>query len=479
MQRTSFAFAVCLLVPAARGGDWPQFRGPGGQGLPTDAALPTEWGPDKNVVWKQAVPGAAWSCPVAVGDKVFVTSAVTENQRKPSGGYGGGPPGGGRPGGPGGGGPGGPGGGGRGRGAPDAVYQYVLLCLDRATGKVVWKQTALEAKPRTPTHNSNTFASETPASDGERVFALFGNAGLFCYDLSGKPLWKKDFGAYPTQNGWGTASSPVVADGRLFVQCDNEEKSFLIALDPATGGELWRVDRPEKTVWATPYVWKTKTRTDLVAGGSRKVRGYDPATGKVVWELDVGGGQASASPVGDDERLYVGTGMGGGGGRPGGAGPGGPGGGRGGPGGGGGGLFAVKAGATGDITPKAGETTSDGVAWSVPKAGPSMASPLAYQGRVYIFDRQGMASCYDAASGKALFSKERVPGAKAFWASPWAYGGKVFALDEAGVTHVLAAGPEFEVVGKNELGKDLYWATPAAAGGALLIRGIDALYCVR
>ncbi|MBX7103641.1 MAG: PQQ-like beta-propeller repeat protein [Gemmataceae bacterium] len=452
--------------------------------------------------WKVEIPGAAWSCPVVVGDKVIVTTAVSPNQPKPrafnpgaggrfGGGEGkGGPPAEGKGGGEGKGGPPGegkggegkgkggpPGGGGRpggfGRGGPpNAIYQWRVMCLDRATGKVLWNELALEGRPHIGTHSSNTFASETPVTDGERVFAYFAMEGLFCYDLSGKLVWKKDLGHYNMMANWGTASSPVVDAGRLFIQCDNEEKSFVVALDAKTGNELWRADRPEKSGWSTPYIWKTKDRTDLVTIGSQRVRGYDPATGKLVWELNVGGGQCSASPVADDERLYVGTGMGGGG-RPGGGGdanaprPGGT-------------LFAVKAGATGDISLKEGETSNAGVAWSAARVWPAAASPLAYQGHVYLLERNGgMVSCFDAKTGKPAYARERISTAKAFWASPWAHDGKIFCLDEDGQTHVLKAGPKFEVLGKNELSKELYWSTPAAADGALFIRGVDHLYCVQ
>src|SRR5205807_2479343 len=210
--------------------------------------------------------------------------------------------------------------------------------------KVPWQQVAREGKPRIPIQQSNTYATETPVTDGERVYAYFGMHGLYCYDTAGKLLWEKDLGAYATTMGQGPASSPVLDGDRLFLQVDNEEKSFLVALDKRTGKELWRVDRNERTNHSSPVVWKNKGRTELVTAGSQKVRSYDPATGKVLWELGLGGGRCYATPVGDDERLYVGceAGFGGGG----------FGGGRGGFGGGGGALLAVRAGASGDLTPK-------------------------------------------------------------------------------------------------------------------------------
>jgi outer membrane protein assembly factor BamB len=564
------AFLLGLLPAAAPAGEWPQFRGPHSDGVAAETALPAQWAADKNIAWKVKVPGVAWSSPVVWGDKVFVTTAVTDNQRKPpqGGGFGGpggpggfgGPPGGG-PGGPGGGGPGGPGGrGGRGgfgpggfggfappgqilppflqdrlnltaeqkkqlealqkevdgkldklltdeqrkqykemrerfgrggRGGPggpggrggfgpggfgggrppDVVYRWEVYCLDRTTGKVLWKQLALEGKPRIAIQQSNTYATETPITDGERVYAYFGMHGLFCYDVAGKLVWKKDLGAYPTSMGHGPASSPVLDGERLFVQVDNEEKSFLVALDARTGKELWRVDRAERTNHSSPIVWQNKRRKELVAVG-QKVRSYDPATGKLLWELGMGGGRGCATPVGDAERLYVGceAGFGGFGG--------GPGGGRGGfGGGGGGGLFAVQAGASGDLTLKEGDTSNAGVAWSLSRGGPEKASPLVYQGHLYVLRQSGILACYDAKTGQEVY-RQRIPSAGAFWASPLAGDGKLFCLDERGTTHVIQAGPKFKVLAKNRI-DEMFWATPAVAGGALLLRGVDHLYCVQ
>lgn len=468
--RPLLALGVLALLLAAdtRAEDWPQFRGPAGNGVITDPRVPAEWSADKNVAWKASISGAAWSAPIVVGDKVFLTTAYAEGQPKPrsGGGFGGGGKGGGGAGGKGGGG----GGGGPKGGAPKETYQFKVMCLDRTTGKPVWEKTAKEARPATPTHGSNTYATETPVSDGERVYAYFGMIGLFCFDLDGKDLWKKDLGAFSMQGGWGTASSPVLVGDKIVIQCDNEEKSFLTALDKKTGREVWKTDRREKSGWSTPFVWKTKDRTDIVVLGGQKIRGYAPTDGKVVWELEVGGGQCSASPTGDADRLYVGVGQGGGGGGP----KAGAGGGR-----AAGTLFAVKAGAKGDITPKAGEASSAGVAWTAPRAWPAAASPLVYDGFVYVLDRNGgTVSCFDARTGKAAYTKERIPNAGAFWASPWAADGQIFCLDESGQTHVLKPGNEFDVVRVNKLGRDMFWSTPAAANGALFIRGLDALYCV-
>jgi outer membrane protein assembly factor BamB len=590
---------ACL--PALGGDDWPQFRGPNGSATATDKSVPGQWSTDKNVAWKAKLPGYGWSSPIVWGDKVFLTTAFSEKQRKPQPGFGGpGEFGGGRPGG---GGPGrfgrpqpgqlvpafmqnflnlseeqkkrledlqkdtesklaklltdeqkkqlkearenpqgrGPGGfrppqvgqilqpselesvklsdeqkkdyenlqktadaslakifndeqkkqiktmrEGFGRGGfggmqkpPDAMYKLEVCCLDRATGEVLWNKTAYEGKPRIPTQSSNTYATETPLTDGERVYAYFGMHGVYCYDLKGKQLWKKDLGSYPMAMGYGTGSSPALAEGKLFVQCDNEEKSFLVALDASTGEEKWRVQRKEKTGFSTPLVWKNKVRTEIVCLGSPTVRSYDPATGNQLWELGGMAGQAKASPVADAEMLYVGTG----------GGPGGMFGGRGGPGRGGppgGGmagngnrpLFAVKAGASGDITLKKGENSNKGVAWYQAKAGPQTASPLLYEGYLYILDEHGgFISCYDAKTGEQTY-KERLTGARGFTSSPWAVDGKVYCLDDAGTTFVLKAGSAFKMLGKNTI-EEMAWSSPAVASHALFLRTVDHLYCIQ
>jgi outer membrane protein assembly factor BamB len=262
---------------------------------------------------------------------------------------------------------------------------------------------------------------------------------------------------------------------RLFLQIDNEEKSFLVALDKKTGDELWRAERPEKTNWGSPIIWKNSKRTELVTPGGQKVRSYDPANGKILWELSTGG-QCNSTPVSDADHLYVGCET-----------PpfgnfGGPGGGRGGPGPGGNaanaGLLAVRAGAKGDISLKKGDTSNEFITWSQPKGGPEKASPLVYQGYVYVMKQSGgFVTCYDAKTGKQIY-RERIPGAKSFWASPWAGDGKIYCLDDGGTTHVLKAGPEFKVLNKNTL-DEMFWASPAVAGGAAFLRSVDHLYCIK
>ena len=490
MTRT-LAMAVGLylasLTPAARGADWPQFRGPGGLGVSDAVKLPAEWSVDKNVRWKAALPGVGWSSPVVWGDKIFLTTAVTENQTKPAPySFGGDRPGGvrpprdrpqseqpqegdaDRPGTPGdgerpaGAGPGRRRGGGGGFGGfggqpPDTLYRFEVYCLDRKTGDVLWQRLAAERKPAIPTHSTNTYASETPVTDGQHVYTYFGMTGLFCFDLDGNPLWSKDLGAYPMFLGWGTGSSPVLAGNHLIVQCDNDKSSFLVALDKKTGEEKWRVARDDKSGWSTPCLWQNKVRTELVVASAQRAVSYDPADGTVLWEVDGFKGRCSATPVGDDERVYLGTGGG-----MGGSGP----------------LVAVRAGAAGKFAIAIGKEQPEQIAWKLPRGGPPMASPLVYQGYLYILEeRGGLLSCYNAADGTRAY-QQRVPGAKGFTSSPWANDGKIFCLDAGGQTFVLKAGPEFELLGENKL-EEMCWATPAAADGAIFLRGTEHLWCIQ
>jgi outer membrane protein assembly factor BamB len=484
-----FAFEFCPLSFAAEAAPWPAWRGDG-TGHAAGKNYPIEWSDTKNVRWRAAVPGYGWSCPVIAGDRIFLTTAITDNQKAPlrKG------PGGGAP-------------------APDAVYRWEVHCYDRATGKLVWKQKAAEHKPRAGNHLSNTFATETPATDGERVYAYIGQVGVFCYDLDGKLLWSHDLGAYRTTSNWGTSSSPALEGGRLFILCDNAERSFLAAFDAKSGKELWRVNRNEGTTWSSPIIWRNTVRTELIVMGSGYHRGYDPVTGAELWrcasERSIGGGGfgsgpggppppggkgpsgkkaggpearggepkakggdargksgrmgsggCKASPFATAEMLYVGmspritaTELG-------------P-------------LWAIKPGASGDISLKTGETNNAFVAWFRMDAGPHFTTPVVVGGRIYIFpphDR-GVLTCLDAKTGATIYA-EPLPGAAAFKASPVAFDGTIFATDEGGTAFVVEAGPKFKLIARNRL-DEMTWSSPALADGAIYLRTVSHLLCIQ
>ncbi|MEX2317452.1 MAG: PQQ-binding-like beta-propeller repeat protein [Pirellulales bacterium] len=405
---------ACFIAALSQAQDWPQFRGPGGNGISKDANAPATWDSETNIRWKIEVPGSGWSAPVVVKGKVFITTAVPTDSED-----------------------------------AESAHRFEVHCFELASGKRLWQRVSVEGKPRVPKHKDNTYASETPVTDGERIIAYFGMTGLFCYDLDGQLLWQKDLGAFKMQGDWGAASSPALHDGLVFIQVDNEEESFLAAFDATSGDERWRVAREEKSTWCSPIIWKNNARTELVTGG-KAIRSYDPQSGDLLWQLSVGDRATSASPAGNDDMLIVG----------------------------GRGLFAVRAGAAGDITPPAGGTTSEGLLWANESGAPGMASPLIYYDFVYILDRRGgIVNCYAADTGKLAY-KERLPGSREFWASPWACDSKIFCSDDAGATHVLAPGPEFKLIGANQLA-GRFWASSAVADSSLLLRSAGALHCIK
>ncbi len=341
---------------------------------------------------------------------------------------------------------------------PDSVYKFEVVCLDRETGKTLWSKTAAEKKPLVAAQMGNSFATETPVSDGQYIYAYFGAHGLYCFDLDGKKIWEKDLGAFRMQMGMGTGSSPAIDGDRLFIQCDNDEKSFLIALGKKDGKELWKKGRSDRTSWATPVVWKNKVRTEVVCLGAQHIRSYDPVMGDLLWEMGWSAhGYGASSPACNDAIICFGSG--------------GPFGSS--------GLFAVKAGAKGDISLKDGESSSTFVAWSQKGITPVLASPLIYDGYVYVLDqRGGMISCFDAKTGKSAYTKERIPRARGFTSSPWAGDGKVYCLDENGQTFVIKAGPEFKLLSTNDI-SEMCWSSAGVAGGRLFLRGVDHLYCIK
>lgn len=448
VARSAFCLIVMLAAITARADDWPQFRGPRSDGVVGAAGVPYEWDSETNIRWKVPIPGEGWSAPIVWGNRLFLTTAVPEQPPQ------GASPQSVRP---------EPyrGGGGRLRSdLTSAVFSWQLLCLDTETGEVLWHRVARKGNPRTPRHSSNTYATETPVTDGERVYAYFGMNGLYCYDFAGNLIWQKDLGCYETRAGWGTSSSPVLYRDKLYLQIDNEEESFLVALDAESGRQIWRVPRDEATQYSSPVIWENSQRAELVVGGMT-YRSYDPETGKLLWQLDMAKGRSSATPVADGDRLYVGTEFRN----------------RGGPDDGGGFLFAVRAGASGDITPAAGASTSDGVAWCCAESGIHMASPIVCQGYIYLFERRlSIVHCIDAKKGGHIF-RERVPSGRPFWSSPWSIEGRVFALDDAGTVHVIEPGQDLRVLRRNEIGERT-WSTPAISNGSLFLRGVDNLYCI-
>jgi len=426
--------AVLATVFAAEGpAAWPQFRGPGALGVAAnDPRLPDTWGPDQNLVWRMPIPGLGWSSPIVWGQRVFVTTAVQEGETEAprQGLYLGGE-----------------------RPVPQASCRWLVLCLDAGSGKVLWTATAHEGVPGGARHLKNTYASETPVTDGERVYAYFGNTGLFTYDLDGKLLWSKRWDPMTTRGNWGTAASPVLHGDRLYIVNDNENQSWLVALDKRTGEQVWRVDRQEKSNWSTPYVWVNERRTEIITPGTGKTRSYD-LEGKLLWELTGASGITIPSPFSAHGLLYVASGFLMGTRQP---------------------LWAIQPGASGDITPPAGETSTDAIAWWLPRGAAYNPSPLVYGDELYVLLDRGLLSCYDAKTGEPRYEQQKLPGSGAYTVSPWAYNGLVFCLSEDGGTRVVKAGKTFEPLQRNAL-DEMCMACPAMADGSLFLRTAVALY---
>lgn len=444
MQIVSFSLLglACLNVFAGSvfGAEarWPQFRGPDSTGVLEKNSLPENWSVTQNVAWRSEIPGYGWSSPIVWGDRIFITSVVKDGEVEPpkKGLYFGGE----RP------------------IPPKEKHHWMVYCLETATGKKLWESQVHEGAPSSSLHLKNTFASETPVTDGERVYAYFGNLGIYCLSLDGKELWSQRFNPVRTRNGWGTAASPVLHGDRIFIVNDNEDQSFLVALDKRTGKEIWRINRDEKSNWATPYVWTNEQRTEIVTPGRNRVRSYD-LNGKPLWEF---GGMSSIvipTPFSKFGLLYVCSGYVGDKIRP---------------------IFAVRPGATGDVSLKDNETSNPFIAWCQRTAGPYNPSPIIYGDNLYVLFDFGFLACHDAKSGREVYGKQRIntEGNSGFTASPWACNGKIFCLSEDGDTFVIEAGASFKLVRKNSL-DEMCMATPAIAGDRLIIRTASKVYCIR
>lgn len=431
--RSALAAVLALGCQALAAEQWPQFRGPGSTGVAESTTLPDTWSTTQNVKWKTAIPGQGWSSPIAWGDRIFLTSVVPvgEVETPKRGLYLQGE-----------------------RPAPTVDHRYVVYAIDFTSGAIAWEREVHRGVPPGARHLKNTFASETPATDGTRVYAAFGNVGIYAFDFSGKPVWTFAIEAKPTRNGWGTASSPIVHDGRVYFTNDNEEASWLIALDAATGKQIWKVERPRETNWATPFIWRNALRTEIVTNGTSAVRSYG-LDGTPLWFVRPSSTHVIPTPFASGDLLYVSSGYVGDSNRP---------------------VYAIKAGGAGDISLKPGETSNASIAWALPQGGTYNPSAIVYRDRFYtLFDR-GFFTCHDAKTGKEIYTKVRLdPTASGFTASPWAYNGKIFAMSEDGTTYVIEAGTEFKVIGQNVL-DEFTMASPAIHRDSLLIRTATTLY---
>lgn len=423
---------------------WPQWRGPLANGVAPHGDPPVRWSESENVRWKVEIPGRGHASPIVWGDRVYVLSAVaterpipgaqteaeavadasseaadaTRRARRPGV-------------------------------APDHYLRFIVVALDRASGRVLWERSALEAVPHEGTHPDGTWASASPVTDGERVYCHFGSRGLFAYTMEGDLEWQVDLGDMTTRRGFGEGSSPALWGDTLVVNWDHEGESFLVALDKRTGAERWRVARDEVTSWSTPLVVEVDGRPQVVVSATGRVRGYDLATGAVVWESSGMTVNTIPSPVEAGGVVFVMSGFRGNA------------------------LQAIRlAGARGDVS------ESKSVLWSYDRDTPYVPSPLLYGDSLYFLKHnQAILSQLDARTGEARFGPARLEGIEGVYASPVGASGRVYVAGRDGTTLVLGSGAKLEVLATNRL-DDGFDASPAIVDGELYLRGRKHLYCI-
>jgi len=434
----AFLFATTNLFAQSTNVHWPQFRGWQASGVSHGSRTPEKWTEPK---WKTPIAGLGLSCPVIWGDRVFVTTAVSEggNEDLKIGLY----------------------------GDIESVndnskHSFQVWCLDKRDGRVLWKQTAHEGVPKGKRHPKSSHANPTPATDGKYLVAFFGAEGLFCYDLEGKLLWKKDLG--PLNSGyfvvpsaeWGFASSPVIHQNFLVIQCDVQTNSFVTGLNLKDGKELWRTARTDVPTWSTPTVDVRPDRFQIIVNGFKHTGGYDLYSGKELWKLSRAGDIPVPTPIVAHDLIFTTSAHG-----------------RISP------LYAIRVDATGDITlPPSGESTNAHIAWSTPRGGNYMQTPIVVGDYLFACRDHGVVTCFTAKTGEQKYSERLGTGGRSgFTASPVASSDKVYFTSEEGVVYVVKAAPKFEVLAKNELGEPCM-ATPAISGDALFFRARKHLVCV-
>jgi outer membrane protein assembly factor BamB len=411
--------------------NWPSFRGPDGTGVADGQQPPVAWNmkDGENIRWKTPIPGLGHSCPVIWENRVFITTAISgdPNPKIRIGNY----------------------------GDVDSVkdtskHTWQVLCLDRDSGRVLWTRTAYEGVPKIKRHLKGSQANCTPATDGRHVVACFGSEGLYCYDFAGKLLWKRDLStldssfAIDQQYEWGFGNSPIIYEGLAILQCDLSRDSFIAAFSLEDGAKVWSTPRDEIPSWSSPVIWRNAQRAEIVTNAAQYARGYDPKTGTELWRLAKKSEVTIPAPVCGKELVYITSGN-----RP--IQP----------------IFAIKPGATGDISLKEREDKNAYILWSKMRGGPYMPTPILYGAYFYTCSNSGILTCYEANTGKEIY-KNRM-GVGSYTASPVAADGRLYFCSEQGEVRVVKAGPVFELLAVNPLG-DYIMATPAISNGSLFVR---------
>ena len=427
--RAAGVLALVVCCGAAPHANWPSFRGESARGVGTGTP-PTSWdlAQGTNVAWTAAIPGLGHSSPIVWGDRVFVTTAIAAN----------------------------------GKDAPPVTgimetvgvamapgifdHEWRIFALDRATGRVQWQQTAYKGRPRSRHHRKSSHASATPATDGKYVVALMGSEGLYCWDVEGRLVWKKDFGLMnlgmfdSPETQWGPASSPVIAGDVVIVQNDEQTDSFLAAFELATGKQRGRQNREAQPSWATPLIAPQGDRTLVITSSPRVVRASELATGREVWRMEDEAPVRVPSPVLAGDNVIVTGGY--------------PPAGR--------STMAIPLASSGRVVPKS-------VRWRIDRGSPYTSTPLVYDNLLYVLTDGGVFSAYDAATGALVYHARLGGGTSGFSASPVAAGGFIYVANEDGELYVVRAGKTPEIVSTHSF-RETIFATPALDGNLLIVR---------
>ena len=403
---------------------WPHWRGPQATGVSPSGNPPVKWDENKNIRWKTVLPGKGHATPIIWGETVFVTTAVPTDREIENPEKGGGI-------------------------SPTHFLKFELMALDRKTGSILWQRTARQQAPHEGTHATGSWASNSPVTDGEHVYAHFGSFGLYCYDMNGKLIWEKDLGDMSVRLTFGEGSSPVLHGDKIVILWDHQGQSFIVALDKRTGEELWKVDRDEETSWSSPLVVEHGGRTQIITSATNRTRSYDLETGDLIWDTSGVTLNAIPSPVASDDLVFVMSGF------------------RGNI------LQAIRFGsAKGDIT------DSKEIAWEYDRDTPYVPSPLLYGNILYFLkSNSGVLSCFDATTGESHYGPKRLEGLEGVYASPVGADNRVYLPAQNGTTMVIERGPEFKILAQNSL-PDAFDASPAIVGKELYLRGHKALYCI-
>jgi len=454
-HRAPAAIASTLLIliglgkaaePTQGERNWPQWRGPLGVGIAPVGDPPVSWSEARNIKWKVKLPGYGQGTPVVWENKIFVQTAIATGRKAAPGTQGSAAPTAA--------GPGGRGGSGRRGGGflsttPTEAYAFVLMCIDRESGRTLWQKTACEVVPHEGHHRTEgSFAAASAITDGKCVLAFFGSRGLYCYDMDGRLKWKADFGQMRIVMSFGEGSTPALCGDIVVVNWDHEGGSFITALDKNTGKPLWKMPREERSSWATPLVVEHEGKRQVIVAATGKIRSYEPETGKMVWECAGLTRNVIPTPVVADGVVYATSGYQGNS------------------------LLAIRLGRDGDLT------GTDAIAWSYRKNTPYVPSPLLYQKRIYFFSgNNAVLTCLDSATGKVLIDAKRLDALEGVYASPVAAGGRVYLAGRNGTVVVIKPSDTLEILATNRL-DERFDASPAVVGNEMFLRGREHLYCI-